>query len=218
MNWVILGCKYTKSPPRANIFQKKSPPAMGGDQSMGLRPDYFQFRILWKSYSSGLGTYCLGGLVVGRGDGVEDGLHHRRELVRLDVHQTGRNLARRGVLQVLEVERRDVALRIDVNHAARLALGEELVHADTQLRAVGQVVGDRGLAADFVAQLHRTALDLEAQLLELLLDHLVEDVRLRHLAQLGMSVLVVGEVDAALADLLVADSAWNTPSEITAAP
>ena len=77
------------------------------------------------------------------------------------------------------------------------------MHADTQLRAVGQVVGDRGLAADFVAQLHRTALDLETQLLELHLDHLVEDVGLRHLAQLGMSVLVVGEVDAALADLLV---------------
>ena len=34
-------------------------------------------------------------------------------------------------------------------------------------------------------------------------DHLVEDVCLRHLAQLGMSVLVVGEVHAALADLLI---------------
>jgi hypothetical protein len=26
MNWVVLGCKYTKSPPRANILRKKSPP------------------------------------------------------------------------------------------------------------------------------------------------------------------------------------------------
>ena len=37
----------------------------------------------------------------------------------------------------------------------------------------------------------------------LVVDHLVEDVRLRHLAQLGMPVLVIGEVDAALADLFV---------------
>ena len=151
-----------------------------------------------------IGDILLGSLVIRRRDGVEDGLHHRRELVRLDVHQTGRNLARRGILQVLEVERTYVAFRIHVNHAAGLAFGEELVHADTQLRAVRQVVCDRGLAADLVTQLHGAALDLDAQLLHLLLDHLVEDVRLRYLAQFGVSVLVIGEVDAALADLLVA--------------
>lgn len=129
----------------------------------------------------GVGHISLGGLVVGRRNGVEDVLHHRGELVRVDVDQTRRNLARRRVLQVLQVERRDIALRVDVDHAAGLALGEELVDADAQLRAVGQVVGDRGLAADLVAQLDRTALDLQTELLELLLDHLVEDVGLRYL-------------------------------------
>ncbi len=128
----------------------------------------------------------------------------------MDVDQAGRNLARSGVLQILEVEGRNIALRIDVDHAARLALGEELVHADAQLRTIGEVVGDGGLAADFVAQLHGTALDLEPELLDALLDHLVEDMRLGHLAQLGMPVVVVGEVDAALADFLVAQCVEHT--------
>ena len=152
----------------------------------------------------GVCDILLRSLVVRRRDGVDDVVHHRRELVRLDVHQTGRYLARRRILQVFQVERVDVAFRIHVDHASGLALGKEFVYADTQFRAVRQVVCDRGLAADLVTQLHGAALDLEADLLELFLDHLVEDVRLRYLAQLGMPVLVIGEMDAALADLLVA--------------
>ena len=58
---------------------------------------------------------------------------------------------------------------IHVNHAAGLSLGKKLVCAHGQLCAVGEVVGDGILAADVVANLHGTGLNLKADFLELLL-------------------------------------------------
>ena len=66
------------------------------------------------------------------------------------------------------------------------------------------------MATDLVANLDGTALDLEAKLLDLALEQVVEDVSLRDLAKLGMTMLVVGEVDAAVADLLVGEAVEDT--------
>ena len=62
-----------------------------------------------------------------------------------------------------------------VNHAAGLTLGEELISTHCKLCAVGKVISDRSLAANIVADLYRTGLDLEADLLELLLQEVIEE-------------------------------------------
>ena len=76
--------------------------------------------------------------VVGRGNSHQDIIYYGFEAVGRDVHHAGQDLARRGVLQVFQVEGFDVAAAVHIDHAARLAFAEELVNADTQLRAVGQ--------------------------------------------------------------------------------
>ena len=59
-------------------------------------------------------------------------------LVGVDVHEAGRNLACLGILQVLEVEGRYVTLLADVYHTAGLALREELVDTHTELGKVSK--------------------------------------------------------------------------------
>ena len=81
----------------------------------------------------------------------------------------------------------------------------EGLHPYSQTCAVCKVVGDGRLATDLVAYLHRTAFQLEFQLFGTFFKHIVEDIGLGHLAQLGMAVGVVGEIDFGLGQLLVAE-------------
>ena len=53
-------------------------------------------------------------------------------LVRVDVYQAWWNLAL-CVLEILQVEWRNITLLADVNHTACLTLAEELVNAHTEL-------------------------------------------------------------------------------------
>ena len=145
---------------------------------------------LWISY------ILLSSLVVLLGDVVHDVVDHLLDLVRLDVYEAWWNLAGCWVLQILQVEWRYETILRDVNHATGLTLREELINAHTQLRAVYQVVSDRSLATNLVTNLYRTRLNLDTELLQLLLQHLVEDVSLRYLTQLWVTVIIVCEMNA----------------------
>ena len=118
-----------------------------------------------------------------------------------DGHAARRNLSF-GVLEILQVQRMGGAEGVHVHHAASFTLGEELVGSHGQLGAIGEVVGDGVLAADIVAYLYRTGLDLEAHLLELFLEDVIEKDCLGNLAQLGVAVLVVGHGNAGILDFL----------------
>lgn len=142
--------------------------------------------------------------VVGRGNSHQDIIYYGFEAVGRDVHHAGQDLARRGVLQVFQVEGFDVAAAVHIDHAARLAFAEELVNADTQLRAVRQVVCHRRLPPDFVTQLHGAGLYVEFQLREPLVEQHAEETGFRHFAQFGMTVRVVGEVNTARGEFRLA--------------
>ena len=158
----------------------------------------------------GVGEVLLGGFVVGGSDVVHDVVDIALDLVAVDVDQTRRNLASGGILQVFEVERSDRTLMVDIDHAASAALVVERVDTHTHQRAIGEVESDRRVAANLVANLDGTALDLETELLDFAFKQIVEDVSLANLAQLGMAMLVVAEVDSALGDFLVAEAVEDT--------
>lgn len=60
----------------------------------------------------------------------------------------------------------------------------------------------RVLAAYIVTDFHRTALHLEAERLELLLEKVVEEDSLGNLSELRMAVIVISEVDTCIGSLL----------------
>ncbi len=120
----------------------------------------------------------------------------------IDVHHARRNLAGLWVLKVLQIERRHIAVGVDIDHAAGLALAEELVDSHCELGAVGKVVCHRILAADIIADLHRTGLHTQLDVLQLFLKQVVEQHSLGDLAELRVAVIVVGEMDACIGSFL----------------
>ena len=81
---------------------------------------------LWISYIS------LRSLIISWSDVVHYVVDNLLNLVRVDVNQTWWNLTL-CVLEILEVEWRNVTILADVNHTTGLTLAEELVNAHTEL-------------------------------------------------------------------------------------
>ena len=93
----------------------------------------------------------------------------------VDIDYARRNLSCLRVLEVRKVQRRNIAISVYIYHAACLAFAEELICTHCELCAVCEVIGNRVLATYIVSYLYRTALNLEVQLLELLLEQVVEE-------------------------------------------
>ena len=119
----------------------------------------------------------------------------------VDINDSRRNLASFRVLKVNKIERRNISECVDIDHAPGLALAEELVNSHCELGAVGKVVSHRILAADIVANLHRTALHFHSEFLELFLKKVVEKNCLRDFAELRVTVLVISEVNSGFCSL-----------------
>jgi len=84
------------------------------------------------------------------------------------------------------------------------------VHAHPQHGAIHQVKGNGGLTTDFVTDLNGAALDFDAQFFYLGFKHLVKDVSFGNLAEFGVSVVVIGKVNARFLDFLIAEFVKNT--------
>ena len=67
-----------------------------------------------------------------------------------------------------------ITLVVYIYHATGFSLLVEFINAHCKLCAVGKIEGDRILAANIVANLYRTGLNLKADLLEFLLEKVVE--------------------------------------------
>ena len=89
-------------------------------------------------------------------------------------------------------------------------LVEEGVDTHAHQRAIGKVESNWSVATNLVANLHRTALHLQAKLLHLAFEKVVEDMRLRDLAEFRMTMFVIAEVDTAVFDLLIAERVEHT--------
>lgn len=93
----------------------------------------------------------------------------------VDVNDARRNLSCLRVLQVCKIERRNVAVCVNIDHASCLAFAEELVNTHCKLCAICKVISDRVLAADVISDFYRTALHLKSEILELLLEKVIEE-------------------------------------------
>ena len=60
------------------------------------------------------------------------------------------------------------------------------------------------MAANLIANLDRTALDLETKFLDLTFKQIIEDMSLTYFAKFGMTMFIVAEMDATLGNLLIA--------------
>ena len=182
-----------------------------------LFEDLFPVENLLEVVCFGVGKILTGSLVVGGRDVVHDVVDIAHHLVAVDVDKPWRNLARGGILQVAEEQGADVALMVDIDHAAGVAFVVKFVDAHAHHRAIGQVEGNGGMAADFVADFHRTRFYLQVQFFQLTLQQLVEEWAFDTLPSSGWPCSSNEKLMPAFFNSS-SDRLWNTPSEIMAAP
>ena len=120
----------------------------------------------------------------------------------VDVNYARRNLSGLRVLKIGKIKRRDIAVGVNVYHTACLAFAEELVNAHCEFSAVSQVVSDRILATHVISDFERTALDFQAESLELLVKKVVEKHCLGEFAEFRVTVVIVGEMYSGILELL----------------
>ncbi len=143
-----------------------------------------------------------GRFVILRSDIRQEIIDHITATIRGDIHRAGRNLSCHRILNIAQIEVTDTPQGIGTHHTPRLSFREEFVHPDAECGTVFQVVGYRRLAPHLVPQLHRPRADLQVELRQLVVYQRTENVRFRHLPQLRMSVVVVGEIHAGSGYLL----------------
>lgn len=114
------------------------------------------------------------------------------------------------IFNVFEVERGNGAVVVADYNAARNAAVEKLFHAETEQRAVFEVERAWSAAADFVADLGRSAFDFEAEFFQFFVEENVEYMRFRDVSEFRMSVFVEGELDARADDFFIRHEVENT--------
>ena len=127
-------------------------------------------------------------------------VENQLSLGTVEVDQTRFDLAVL-VFHILEIQRDNLTLGVGGDHSTRDTSVEQLLHAIAQQGAIGQVIAVRLHATDTVANLNRTALHAEAEQTQTLLQQQVEDMSLAHVAQLRMTVFIVGESHTRLLNL-----------------
>lgn len=126
--------------------------------------------------------------------------HIRQEIVNhipapvgFDIHRPGRNLARHRVLNIPEIEVSDTSRPVRTNHTSRLPFREEFVNPHPERGTVFEVIGYRRLASHLITEFHRPRTHLQVNFRQFVVYQRTEHMRLRHLPQLRMAMVVVGE-------------------------
>ena len=119
------------------------------------------------------------------------------------------DLAGSGIFDIFEVERGNCSVVVADNDATRNAAVEKLFYAETEQGAVFEVECARRAAADFVADLGRSAFDFEAEFFQFFVEENVEYMRFRDVSEFRMSVFVKREFDPRTDDLLIRHEVEN---------
>ena len=130
-------------------------------------------------------------------------------VVGFGIDKTRFDLAGLGIFDVFEIERRDRSVVVTDYDAARNAAVEKLFNAEAEQRAVFEVERARSAAADFIADLGRSAFYLEAEFREFFVKENVEYMGFRDVSEFGMSVFVEGEFDPRSDYLLIRHEVEN---------